>query len=177
MRITALLILTMLLAPSGVALAEEVPPPPELVTICHKPGTPAQQTLTVPAEAVPGHLAHGDTLGECEELPPPPPPPPPSPPNGHNNGASPRDIIRDNATLVAPLSIESDIDQDADSGDLTQSVDITGGGDNSNQCAGPQITGSTGNAQNIGDGESNIDASPDNSTSCTGTVNQAAAAS
>ncbi len=37
------------------------------VTICHKPGTPAEQTKEVPKEAVEGHLGHGDYLGECKE--------------------------------------------------------------------------------------------------------------
>jgi hypothetical protein len=36
------------------------------VTLCHQPGTPAQQTLVVPAPAVPAHLGHGDRLGPCE---------------------------------------------------------------------------------------------------------------
>jgi hypothetical protein len=35
------------------------------VTICHKPGTNAQQTLTVDDNALNGHLGHGDTVGEC----------------------------------------------------------------------------------------------------------------
>jgi hypothetical protein len=35
------------------------------VTICHKPGTPAQKTMKVPASAVKGHRKHGDTLGAC----------------------------------------------------------------------------------------------------------------
>jgi hypothetical protein len=39
----------------------------EKVTICHKPGTPAEKTMEVPADAVGGHLAHGDQLGPCEE--------------------------------------------------------------------------------------------------------------
>ena len=38
----------------------------EEVTICHKPGTPAQKTLIIPVQALPGHLGHGDTLGSCE---------------------------------------------------------------------------------------------------------------
>ncbi|MBI4177918.1 hypothetical protein HY522_00660 [bacterium] len=33
--------------------------------ICHRPGTPAQMTLVVPAGAVAGHLGHGDRLGSC----------------------------------------------------------------------------------------------------------------
>lgn len=41
------------------------------VTICHQPGTPAQQTLTVDDNALKGHLKHGDTLGECASLPQP----------------------------------------------------------------------------------------------------------
>jgi hypothetical protein len=35
------------------------------VTICHKPGTPAQQTMSIPQPALSGHLVHGDTLGPC----------------------------------------------------------------------------------------------------------------
>jgi hypothetical protein len=35
------------------------------VAICHKPGTSAQQTLTVADPAVPAHVRHGDRLGEC----------------------------------------------------------------------------------------------------------------
>ncbi|MGF1723912.1 PEP-CTERM sorting domain-containing protein [Photobacterium nomapromontoriensis] len=33
--------------------------------ICHKPGTPAENTLSVNQNALPGHLGHGDTLGAC----------------------------------------------------------------------------------------------------------------
>src|SRR5262245_54274661 len=35
-------------------------------TICHKPGTPAEHTITVDDDAVPAHLAHGDYLGPCQ---------------------------------------------------------------------------------------------------------------
>lgn len=35
------------------------------VTICHKPGTPAEKTMTIPDNAVPGHVGHGDTIGAC----------------------------------------------------------------------------------------------------------------
>lgn len=35
------------------------------VTICHKPGTPAQKTLVIPIQALAGHLGHGDTIGPC----------------------------------------------------------------------------------------------------------------
>lgn len=40
------------------------------VTLCHKPGTPAEHTITVDDNAVPAHLAHGDTLGACSSTPP-----------------------------------------------------------------------------------------------------------
>lgn len=40
--------------------------PPQQVTICHKPGTPAQKTLTLPYPAATSHIsAHGDTMGPC----------------------------------------------------------------------------------------------------------------
>lgn len=35
------------------------------VTICHKPGSPAEKTKTVPQSALGGHLGHGDTMGAC----------------------------------------------------------------------------------------------------------------
>lgn len=62
------------------------------VTICHKPGTPAEQTLVVDDDAVPGHLGHGDYLGACQTEEPPPDnggvgeesPPPVDPPVGHD---------------------------------------------------------------------------------------------
>jgi hypothetical protein len=36
------------------------------VTICHKPGTPAEKTMDLPPQAVAGHIGHGDTMGPCE---------------------------------------------------------------------------------------------------------------
>ncbi|NJD07228.1 MAG: hypothetical protein FIA97_12145 [Methylococcaceae bacterium] len=35
------------------------------VTICHKPGTPAEKTKVIPTSALRGHLGHGDSLGPC----------------------------------------------------------------------------------------------------------------
>ena len=35
------------------------------VTICHKPGTPTEKTMTLPQSALSGHLGHGDTRGAC----------------------------------------------------------------------------------------------------------------
>ena len=40
------------------------------VTICHKPGAPAEKTLVVDDDAVPGHLGHGDYVGTCNAPPP-----------------------------------------------------------------------------------------------------------
>ena len=62
---------------AAAALAGDHPPggPPTTtggghtpVTICHKPGTPAEQTLVVDDDSVEltGHLGHGDTLGPCQ---------------------------------------------------------------------------------------------------------------
>lgn len=39
------------------------------VTLCHKPGTPAERTAVVPESAKAAHLAHGDYLGECASTP------------------------------------------------------------------------------------------------------------
>ena len=45
-----------------------------MITICHKPGTPAEKTLVLPAAAGPGHLRHGDYEGECLDVTPSPVP-------------------------------------------------------------------------------------------------------
>jgi hypothetical protein len=96
------------------------------------------------------------------------------------------------AAVPAIAQISQENEQDAESGDLDQSVNITGGGDNSNQCVGAQQAGNTGNAQNqIGilqyaseaddfefdETGASIDVSPTNTTSCDQQVNQAASAS
>jgi Concanavalin A-like lectin/glucanases superfamily len=36
------------------------------LTICHRPGTPAQNTLVIPTHALAGHLSHGDAMGPCQ---------------------------------------------------------------------------------------------------------------
>ena len=38
----------------------------EKVTVCHKPGTPAEGTLEISVSAVQAHLDHGDAEGACE---------------------------------------------------------------------------------------------------------------
>src|SRR5215212_2418681 len=61
-----------------------------------------------------------------------------------------RDIFRNigNVDVSPTIDISQDIDQDADSGDVSQPIDVTGGGDNSIQTVGLQPTANTGNAQN-----------------------------
>ena len=61
-----------------------------------------------------------------------------------------RDIFRNigNVDVSPTIDISQDIDQDADSGDVSQPVSVTGGGDNSIQTVGVQPTANTGNAQN-----------------------------
>jgi len=96
------------------------------------------------------------------------------------------------AAVPAIAQIEQDNEQEADSGEVNQSFSVTGGGDNSNQCAGIQGVANTGNAQNqtnilqyastVDDFEfeevgGTITVSPENSTSCDQQVNQAASAS
>ena len=39
------------------------------VTLCHKPGTPAEKTLILPEAALGGHFKHGDTPGICADQP------------------------------------------------------------------------------------------------------------
>ena len=96
------------------------------------------------------------------------------------------------AAIPAIAQVTQENEQEGESADLDQSFDVTGSGDNSNQCANIQGVGNTGNAQNTIDliqysGEaddfefeevgSTIDVSPTNSTECTSEVNQAASAS
>ena len=96
---------------------------------------------------------------------------------------------RNNDEVVPAVSQE--FDQEAQSGDVSQSFNVSNTGDNSNQCAGVQGVANTGNAQNqIGvlqygstaddfsfeDSGASINVSPTNLTSCDQQVNQAATA-
>jgi hypothetical protein len=55
---------------AGTAIAALIPSralaQQQKVTICHKPGTPDEQTKAVSQSAVDRHLDHGDRLGACE---------------------------------------------------------------------------------------------------------------
>ena len=96
------------------------------------------------------------------------------------------------AAIPALAQVTQETEQEGESGDLDQSFEVTGSGDNSNQCVGIQGVGNTGNSQNVidviqYDGEvddfefdevnSSIDVSPTNTSECTQEVNQAASAS
>jgi hypothetical protein len=96
------------------------------------------------------------------------------------------------AAVPAIAQLDQGTEQEGESGDLDQTFEVTGEGDNSSQCVGIQGVGNTGNAQNVIDviqyGStaddfefeevgSSIDVSPSNSTTCDQQVNQAASAS
>src|SRR3954463_15653316 len=81
-------------------------------------------------------------------------------------------------------------EQDVESGDSSQTINVTGGGDKSNSCQGIQGISNTGNAVNstnvlqyasVGDVEvddsGNFEISPSQTTTCNQQVNQAASAS
>jgi uncharacterized membrane protein len=52
------------------------------------------------------------------------------------------------AVVPAIAQVSQESEQEADSGDADQSFTVTGGGDNSSQCANVQGTSNTGNSQN-----------------------------
>ena len=94
--------------------------------------------------------------------------------------------------VPAIAQIDQESEQESESGDVDQSFTVTSEGDNSNQCAGLQGEGQTGNAQNQTDllqvdstaddfefdeVGSTIEVSPTNTTTCDQQVNQAASAS
>src|ERR671910_2018741 len=88
--------------------------------------------------------------------------------------------------------LDQDVEQEAESGDVDQSFDVSQTGDNSNQCVGTQGVANTGNTQTVGsfdllggdvddfdidDSGADIDVGGTNTTDCTSEVNQAASAS
>lgn len=101
------------------------------------------------------------------------------------------DRFEDDDLADDAAGISQSFDQQAESGDVSQSFNVSNTGDNSNQCAGIQGVANTGNAQNqVGvlqygseaddfsfeDSGASINVSPSNSTSCDQQVNQAASA-
>jgi hypothetical protein len=88
-------------------------------------------------------------------------------------------------------AVSQENEQDVESGDSTQNINVTGGGDNSNACQGVQGISNTGNATNQTsilqyandnpdvevDDSGNFTISPSSTTTCDQRVNQAASAS
>ena len=66
-----------------------------------------------------------------------------------------RDVFRNldfgNVGIEAPIDISQETDQDSNSGDVSQPISVTGGGDNSIQTVGLQPTANTGSSQNATD--------------------------
>jgi hypothetical protein len=96
------------------------------------------------------------------------------------------------AAVPAIAQIGQEAEQETESGEVDQSFEVAGSGDNSNQCANIQGVANTGNAQNqidliqygseaddfeFDEVGSSLDVSPENSTTCDQQVNQAASAS
>src|ERR687891_1002787 len=55
------------------------------------------------------------------------------------------------AAIPAIAQVTQESEQEGESGELDQSFEVTGSGDNSNQCVGIQGVGNTGNAQTLTD--------------------------
>jgi hypothetical protein len=98
----------------------------------------------------------------------------------------------DNGLFDFGDGINQDVEQEAESGDIDQSFDVSQTGDNSNQTVSTQGVANTGNAQNFtgviqvggdaddfefDDGGSSIELSPTNTTNSVQRDNQSAAAS
>ncbi len=96
------------------------------------------------------------------------------------------------AAVPAIAQIGQESEQETESGEVDQSFEVAGSGDNSNQCANIQGVANTGNTQNqidliqygseaddfeFDEVGSSLDVSPANSTACDQQVNQAASAS
>ena len=96
------------------------------------------------------------------------------------------------AAVPAIAQIGQESEQETESGEVDQSFEVAGSGDNSNQCANIQGVGQTGNAQNqldliqygseaddfeFDEVGSDIAVSPENSATCDQQVNQASSAS
>lgn len=92
----------------------------------------------------------------------------------------------------AMAEIDQESEQESESGEVDQSFEVSSEGDSSNQCANVQGVANSGNAQNqldlveffslANDFEfdevgSDVEVSPENSTTCDQQVNQAASAS
>ena len=78
------------------------------------------------------------------------------------------------AAIPAIAQVTQGSEQEAESGELDQSSETTGGGDNSIQCANDQLVGNTGNAQTLNQAISyqGTDPSPSGNAEITLTPNE-----
>ena len=119
------------------------------------------------------------------------PPPPPDNDGDNNDGNRPHDQRHDDPDNTIAPELTQEFDQEAESGDVDQSFNVSQTGDNSNQTVGIQGVANTGNAQNqtgviqfgsdaddfgFDDVGSSIEVSPTNTTSSDQQVNQVAVA-
>ena len=95
------------------------------------------------------------------------------------------------AAVPAIAQVGQEFEEEADSGDVEQTFEVTGGGDNANECVGVQGNTNTGNSQNQtgilqydsfieefeqDDTGNDLTVQGTSTTDCTQEVNQAAAA-
>jgi hypothetical protein len=155
--------------------------------------------LLVVALMVAVMMAAPASAGEtgCYEWNCPPPPPDNDDGNndgndgGNNDGNRPHNQRHDDPDNIIAPELTQEFDQEAESGDVDQSFNVSQTGDNSNQTVGLQGVANTGNAQNqsgiiqfgsdaddfeFDDVGSSIEVSPTNTTSSDQQVNQVAVA-
>jgi hypothetical protein len=95
MRRTALLLVLMALIGLPTVIPTASAEGADKVTICHKPGTPAEQTISIASAALQAHLAHGDYARDCG--------------NGPNDTGDPDDstVPADACTAINSGSLEN----------------------------------------------------------------------
>jgi hypothetical protein len=108
------------------------------VPVCHKESAEQPRfTLFIPRSAFEAHIGHGDIAGACPEEQPPTPPVP-----GVTPGVTPAQ------EEVAVPVIESEVEQEAESGDVNIGFRVSNTGDYASQCTPAMQFGNTGNFQN-----------------------------
>jgi hypothetical protein len=127
------------------------------ITICHRTGSETNPyvTITVDRNGLNGHGGHEGDIIPAPEGGCPGEEPPPQPPEDNNNDRdnnnrdnNNRDNNNRNNNVVPVFEISQDLDQEAESGDVDQSFDVSQTGDNSNQTVSIQGVANTGNTQN-----------------------------
>ena len=159
MLLASVVALAALMLAAAPAFAQDIAADGDKVEVCHFPGgNPANaHIIDISVNALPAHLAEHERDFVVDGL--------ECPPDGDDvdgdddgrddddngdDGRDGRDVFRDIGNVeVAPVfDITQDIEQECDSEEVNQSIDVTGGGANSNQTVGLQPTANTGCAQN-----------------------------